>query len=54
MLRHLAASPVAGAVAALSEGAPTLASEVSMALRPYEDGDGVVFPEVVNVVMAVR
>jgi ubiquinone/menaquinone biosynthesis C-methylase UbiE len=55
VLRHLAATPVAGAVAGLSEGArATLADEVSMALRPYEDGDGIVFPEVVNVVMAVR
>jgi ubiquinone/menaquinone biosynthesis C-methylase UbiE len=55
VLRHLAATPVAGAVAALSEGArAALAGEVSMALRPYEDGDGIVFPEVVNVVTAVR
>jgi ubiquinone/menaquinone biosynthesis C-methylase UbiE len=55
VLRHLAATPVAGAIAALSPGArATLAGEVSLALRPYADGDGIVFPEVVNVVTAVR
>ena len=55
VLRHLAATPVAGAVAALSPGArAALAGEVSLALRPYADGDGIVFPEVVNVVTAVR
>ena len=55
VLRHLAATPVAGAIAALSEGArATLAEEVSRALRAYQDGDGVTFPEVTNVFMAVR
>jgi ubiquinone/menaquinone biosynthesis C-methylase UbiE len=55
VLRHLAATPVAGAVAALSEDArAALAGEVSMALRPYEDGDGIAFPEVANVLTAVR
>ena len=55
VLRHLAATPVAGAIAALSPGArAALAGEVSLALRPYADGDGIVFPEVVNVVTAVR
>lgn len=55
VLRHLAATPVAGAIAALSEGArATLAEDVSKALRAYKDGDGVTYPEVANVVMAVR
>ena len=55
VLRHLAATPVAGVVAALSEGArATLADEVSIALRPYEDAEGIVFPEVVNVVTGLR
>jgi ubiquinone/menaquinone biosynthesis C-methylase UbiE len=55
VLRHLAATPVAGAVAALSPGArAALAGEVSLALRPYADGDGIVFREVVNVMTAVR
>lgn len=55
VLRHLAATPVAGAIAALSEGArATLADEVRTALRAHEDGDGVAFREVANVVIAVR
>jgi SAM-dependent methyltransferase len=55
VLRHLAATPVASAIAALSEGArATLADEVRTALRAYEDGDGVAFREVANVVIAVR
>ena len=55
VLRHLAATPVAGAVAALSEDArAALAGEVSMALRAYEDGDGIAFREVTNVLAAVR
>lgn len=55
VLRHLAASPVAGAIAALSDGVrAVLAEEVSTALRTYADGDGVAFPEVTNVTMAIR
>jgi ubiquinone/menaquinone biosynthesis C-methylase UbiE len=55
VLRHLAATPVAGAIAALSEGArAALAEDVRKALRAYEDGDGVTYPEVTHVLMAVR
>lgn len=55
VLRHLAATPAASAIAALSEGArAALAEEVSRALRAYQDGQGVTYPEVSNVVMAVR
>jgi len=55
VLRHLAASPVAGAVDALPNSArEALAEEVSAALRPYGDGEGVAFPETTNVVMALR
>lgn len=55
VLRHLAATPVADAVAALSDGArATLAAEVSAALQAYVDGDGVAFPEVANVAMAIH
>jgi SAM-dependent methyltransferase len=55
VLRHLAASPVDGAVDALPNSArEALAEEVSTALRPYGDGEGVAFPETTNVVMALR
>lgn len=55
VLRHLSATTVAGAIAALSEGARMrLADEVRAALQAYEDGDGVAFREVANVVIAVR
>jgi SAM-dependent methyltransferase len=40
---------------ALPNGArEALAEEVSAALRPYGDGEGVAFPETANVVMALR
>ena len=55
VLRHLAATPVANTIASLSEGArATLAEEVRRALQAYRDGDGVTYPEVTNVLMAVR
>ena len=55
VLRHLSASPVAGAVAALSDGARVaMGEEVSTALRAYRDGDGVAFPEITNVAIASR
>jgi hypothetical protein len=55
VLRHLAATPVADAVAALSDGARgALAGDVSRALRAHADGDGVAYPEVTNVAMATR
>jgi ubiquinone/menaquinone biosynthesis C-methylase UbiE len=55
VLRHLAATPVAGAIAALSEeGRAALADDVRKALLAYEDGDGVRYREVAHVVLAVR
>jgi ubiquinone/menaquinone biosynthesis C-methylase UbiE len=55
VLQHLSASPVAGPVAALSDGARTcLGEEVSAALRAYRDEDGVAFPEVTHVAIALR
>lgn len=55
VLRHLAATPVADAVAALSEQARAqLADDARAALAQYEDGDAVVFPETAHVVIAVR
>jgi ubiquinone/menaquinone biosynthesis C-methylase UbiE len=55
VLRHLAATPVAGAIAALSEGKrAALAADVRKALLAYEDGDGISYQEVAHVVMAVR
>jgi hypothetical protein len=45
VLKHLAATPVADAVAALGEGTRlALAREVRMALQSYVDGEGVAFP----------
>jgi ubiquinone/menaquinone biosynthesis C-methylase UbiE len=55
VLRHLAATPVADAVAALSEQARAqLADEARKALAQYQEGDAVVFPETAHVVIAVR
>jgi ubiquinone/menaquinone biosynthesis C-methylase UbiE len=55
VLHHLAATPVADAVAALSEEARAhLADEARTALAQYQDGDAVVFPETAHVVIAVR
>jgi ubiquinone/menaquinone biosynthesis C-methylase UbiE len=55
VLRHLAATPVAGAIAALSEERrAALADDVRKTLLAYADGDGVRYPEVAHVVMAVR
>jgi hypothetical protein len=46
---------VAGAVVALSVGArAALAGEVSAALWAYADGDGIAFPEVTNLAMAIH
>jgi hypothetical protein len=55
VLRHLAATPVAGAIAVLSEdGRAALAEDVRKALLAYEDGDGVRYREVAHVILAVR
>ena len=55
VLCHLAATPVAGAVAALSEEKrAALARQVSLALRPYADGEGVAVPDATNIAMAQR
>ena len=53
VLGHLAGHPVAGAIAALGgEGQAAFARLVKTALQPYADGDGVAYPDVVNVVTA--
>lgn len=53
VLCHLAATPVAGAVAALSEeGRAALAKQVSLALQSYADGEGVALPDETNIAMA--
>jgi ubiquinone/menaquinone biosynthesis C-methylase UbiE len=53
VLCHLAATPVAEAVAALHEEArAALARDVCIALRSYADGDGVVVPDATNVATA--
>jgi ubiquinone/menaquinone biosynthesis C-methylase UbiE len=53
VLCHLAATPVAGAVAALSdEGRLALASHVSRALQSYADGEGIAIPNEANIAMA--
>jgi hypothetical protein len=46
ILRHLAATPVAHTVEALSDSArKALSEDVATALRPYADGDGIAFPD---------
>jgi ubiquinone/menaquinone biosynthesis C-methylase UbiE len=53
VLWHLAAMPVAGEVAALSEEARTaLVHEVSTALQSYVEGDRVAFPSAANLAVA--
>jgi ubiquinone/menaquinone biosynthesis C-methylase UbiE len=53
VLQHLSASPVADAVARLSDGdRAALGAEVGAALREYRDGDGVAFAEEANVAIA--
>jgi ubiquinone/menaquinone biosynthesis C-methylase UbiE len=53
VLSHLSASPVAGAIAALSEGKRSaLAKQVKMALQPYADGNGVAVPDEINIAIA--
>jgi ubiquinone/menaquinone biosynthesis C-methylase UbiE len=54
VLSHLAATPVAGAVAALSaETRAAIGDHVHVALRAYADGDGVTVPDESNVVTAL-
>jgi ubiquinone/menaquinone biosynthesis C-methylase UbiE len=53
VLCHLAATPIADAVAALSDEARTaLARDVRSALQAYADGDGVAVPNETNMVTA--
>ena len=53
VLSHLSASPVAGAVAALStEKRAALAKQVKAALQSYADGDDVVVPDETNIAIA--
>lgn len=53
VLRHLSSSPVAGAVAALSDAVRVvLAKQVHAALHTFADGDGVAVPDETNIAMA--
>jgi SAM-dependent methyltransferase len=53
VLCHLAATPVAEAVAVLhDEARAALARDVRIALQPYADGDGVTVPDSTNVATA--
>ena len=55
ILRHLAATPVAHMVEALSDSArKALSEDAATALRPYADGDGIAFPDTANVLTGVR
>jgi ubiquinone/menaquinone biosynthesis C-methylase UbiE len=55
VLQHLAATPVAGAVEALSNSARrALAEDVRTALQPYAERDGIAFPDAANVVIGIR
>jgi SAM-dependent methyltransferase len=54
VLAHLAATPVAGAVAAAGSAArAALAAQVARALLEYADGDGLAIPDETNVVTAL-
>ena len=53
VLCHLAATPVAGVVAALSpESRAALARQVGLALQAYADGEGVAVPDETHIAMA--
>jgi hypothetical protein len=53
VLGHLAGTPVAEAVASLSEEKrAALARQVKIALQPFADGDGVAVPDEVNIAIA--
>jgi hypothetical protein len=55
ILRHLAATPVADTVEALSDSArKALAEDAATTLRPYADGDGITFPDTANVLTGIR
>jgi hypothetical protein len=55
ILRHLAATPVAHTVEALSDRArKALAEDAATALRPYAAGDGIAFPDTANVLIGIR
>ena len=55
ILRHLAATPVAHTVEALSDSArKALSEDAATALRPYADGDGIAFPDTANVLTGIR
>ena len=54
VLSHLAATPVASAVAAAgSQVRAALADHVSVALRAYVDGDGLTIPDEANLLTAL-
>ena len=53
VLGHLSSSPVADALAAMSEARRVaFAGHIKNALRPYAQGDGVAVPDAVNIVLA--
>jgi ubiquinone/menaquinone biosynthesis C-methylase UbiE len=53
VLGHLSSSPVADAVAPMSEERRAeFAGQVKLALQPYADGDGVAIPDEVNIAIA--
>jgi ubiquinone/menaquinone biosynthesis C-methylase UbiE len=55
VLGHLSGHPVAGAIAALGErGRAAFAQQVKAELRPYSEGDGVAFPDELNIAAARR
>ena len=54
VLSHLAATPVASAVAAIgSDVRAALVHQIGLALRAYVDGDGVMVPDETNLVKAI-
>jgi ubiquinone/menaquinone biosynthesis C-methylase UbiE len=55
VIGHLSGGPVAGAIAALGEkGRADVARHVKAALQPYAEGDGVAYPDEINVATALR
>jgi len=55
VLHHLAGTPVASMLTAVGpEARAAVARHVAAALRPYADGDGVMLPDEINMVVAHR
>jgi ubiquinone/menaquinone biosynthesis C-methylase UbiE len=55
VIGHLSGGPVSGAIDALGEeGRTAFATQIKTALQPYAEGDGVSYPEEINIATALK